>query len=87
MQIFIKTLTGKTPSLWLGGGISDQFPTRGTYLRLTRQVSALHDKSPPRTTSPPPTSAWALTRDSGITIDVHGEANLHVTWEQQLAAM
>jgi hypothetical protein len=40
MQIFIKTLTGKTPSLWPCGCIPNQFPTRGT---LTRQVSASHD--------------------------------------------
>jgi hypothetical protein len=45
MQIFVKTLTGKTPSLWPGGCISDQFPTRGTRLRLVREVSASHDKS------------------------------------------
>jgi hypothetical protein len=45
MQIFGKTITGKTPSLWPGGCISDQFPTRGTRLRLARQVSASHDKS------------------------------------------
>jgi hypothetical protein len=44
MQIFVKTLTGKTISLWPGGCVSDQFPTRGTRLRLTRQVSASHDK-------------------------------------------
>jgi hypothetical protein len=42
MQIFVKTLTDKTPSLWPGGCIPDQFPTRGT---LARQVSASHDKS------------------------------------------
>jgi hypothetical protein len=51
MQIFVKTLTGKTPSLWPVGCISDQFPTRGTRLRLARQVSASHGKSPPRMTS------------------------------------
>jgi hypothetical protein len=34
MQIFVKTLTGKTTSLRPGGCISDQFPTRGTRLRL-----------------------------------------------------
>jgi hypothetical protein len=51
MRIFVKTLTGKTPSLWPGGYISDQFPTRGTRLRLARQVSASHYKPLPRTTS------------------------------------
>jgi hypothetical protein len=30
-----------------------------------RQVSASHDKSPPCTTSPAPTSAWAQTHGSG----------------------
>jgi hypothetical protein len=48
MQIFMKTLTGKTSSLLPVGFTSDQFPTRGT---LARQVSASHEKSPPRTTS------------------------------------
>jgi hypothetical protein len=51
MQIFVKTHTSKTPSLWLGGYISDQFPTRGTHLCLAQQVSASHEKSPPRMTS------------------------------------
>jgi hypothetical protein len=87
MQIFVKTLTGKTTSLRPGGCISDQFPTRGTRFRLTRQVSASHDKSLPRTASPAPTSAWAQTHDSGIATDADGGANLHVTREQQLAAM
>jgi hypothetical protein len=45
MQIFVKTLTGKTHSLWPGGYISDQFPTRGTSPRLARQVFTSHDKS------------------------------------------
>jgi hypothetical protein len=45
MQIFVKTLTGKTSSLRPGGCIPDLFPTRGTRLRLARQVSASHDKS------------------------------------------
>jgi hypothetical protein len=46
-----------------------------------------HDKSPPRTTSPAPTSAWAQTRGSGEATNPCGEANLHVTRERQLAAM
>jgi hypothetical protein len=33
-------------------------------LLLARQVSALHDKSPPRTTSLAPTSEWARAHDS-----------------------
>jgi ubiquitin C len=63
MQIFVKTLTGKTTCLRPGGCISDQFPTRGTRLRLARQVSTSHGKSLPRTTSPAPTSVWGLTHD------------------------
>jgi hypothetical protein len=46
MQIFVKTLTGKMYSLRPGGCIPDLFPTRETCLRLARQVSASHDKSP-----------------------------------------
>jgi hypothetical protein len=55
MQIFVKTLTGKTPSLWPGGSISDQFPTRGTRLHLTRQVRLRLVRGPRRTAraSPP----------------------------------
>jgi hypothetical protein len=87
MQIFVKTLTGKTPSLWPGRCISDQFPTRGTSLRLTQQVSALHDKSPPRTTSPASTSAWGPDAKLGLATDMHEGANLHVMRKQQLAAM
>jgi hypothetical protein len=34
MQIFIKTLTGKTPNRLSSGCISDQFPTRGTVTTL-----------------------------------------------------
>jgi hypothetical protein len=53
-MILVKTHTGKTFGLWPVGCIYDQFPTRGTpttSLRLARQVSASHDKSPPCTTS------------------------------------
>jgi hypothetical protein len=67
MQIFVKTLTGKTTSL--------------------QQVSASHDKSPPRTTSPAPTSTWAQTHGSGKATNACGEANLHVIRGQQLVAM
>jgi hypothetical protein len=52
-----------------------------TNFPLEEPVSASHDKSPPHTTSPAPTSAW------GIATDADGGANLHVTREQQLAAM
>jgi hypothetical protein len=58
-----------------------------TSFPLEELASASHDKSPPRTTSPAPTSAWALTQNSSITTDAHEGANLHVTWEQHLAAM
>jgi hypothetical protein len=61
MQIFVKTLTGKTSSLYPVGCVSDQFPTRGT---LTRQVSASHDKSPPRTTSLRPD--WCVGPDARL---------------------
>jgi hypothetical protein len=50
-------------------------------------VSVSHDKSPPRTTSPALTSAWAQTHGSGMATDACGEANLHVTRERQPAAM
>jgi hypothetical protein len=40
MQIFVKTLTGKTTSPWPNGCISDKSPPRTTSLRITRQVSA-----------------------------------------------
>jgi hypothetical protein len=43
--------------------------TRG--LRLAREVSASHDKSPPRMTSPAPTSAWAQTHGTDIATDAH----------------
>jgi hypothetical protein len=46
-----------------------------------------HDKSPPRTTSPASTSVWAQTHDTDIATDACGGTNLHVTKEQQLAAM
>jgi hypothetical protein len=48
---------------------------------------SLSDKSPPRTTSPTPTSAWAKTHGSGEATDACGEANFHVTRERQLEAM
>jgi hypothetical protein len=54
MQIFVKTLTGKTPRLWLGGCISDQFPTRGTRLRLAREVRLRLVRGSGRTTQATP---------------------------------
>jgi hypothetical protein len=58
-----------------------------TSLRLARQVSASHNKTSPRTTSPVPTSAWAHTYDMSTTTDAYGGTNLHVMQIQQLAAM
>jgi hypothetical protein len=87
MHIFVKTLTVKTSSLRPGGCITDQFPTRGTSLRLTRQVWASHDKSPPRTTSPAPTSTWGQTRNSDVATDSHEGTNIHAMRKQQLAVM
>jgi hypothetical protein len=54
LRTLVKTHTGKTSSLRPVGYISDQFPTRGiptTGLRLARQLSASHEKSPSHTTS------------------------------------
>jgi hypothetical protein len=50
-------------------------------------VSASHEKSPPRTTSSAPTSAWAQTHCASITTDACEGTNLHITREQQLATM
>jgi hypothetical protein len=74
MQIFVKTLTGKTSSLQPAGCISDQFPTRGTRLRLARQVwlRLVHG---------------AQAHNSSVATDAHEGANLHITRKQQLAAM
>jgi hypothetical protein len=46
-----------------------------------------HDNSPPRTTSPFPTGAWAQTHNTNTTTDEYGGANVHVMQIQQLAAM
>jgi hypothetical protein len=71
----------------LGGCLSDKSLPRTTSLCLARQVSVSYDKSPPRTTSPTPTSVWTQTHGSGEAADACREENLHVTREQQLAAM
>jgi hypothetical protein len=60
-------------------------------LHLTRQVSASHDKSPPRTTilllddkspprttSPVPTGVWTPTHNSSVATNAYGGTNLHV---------
>jgi hypothetical protein len=72
MQIFVKTLTGKTPSPWPDGCVSDKSPPLTTSLRLARQVwlRLVHG---------------ALTHNSGVT--THEGVNLHVMRKQQLAAM
>jgi hypothetical protein len=76
LRTLVKTHTGKTSRFRPVGSISDQFPTRG----IPRQVSASHDKSPPRPTSlclawqvsashklpPTPTGAWAMTRNTSL---------------------
>jgi hypothetical protein len=63
-----------------------------TSFHLARQVSVSYDKSPPRMTSLcstrlSSTSAWAQRHGSGEATDACREGNLHVTREQQLAAM
>jgi hypothetical protein len=75
MQIFVRTLTGKTTSPWPNDCLSDKSPPRTTSLRLARQVPASHDNSPPHTTSSAPTSAWAQTHGSGEATNACGEAN------------
>jgi hypothetical protein len=65
----------------------EESPPRTRSLRLARQVSASHEESPPRTRSPAPTSAWVQTHGASIATDACGGTNLHVTQEQQLAAM
>jgi hypothetical protein len=67
--------------------ILSQLVAPPTSFTLEEPVSASHDKSPPRATSSAPTSAWVQTHDASIATDVYGETNLHVTQEQQLAAM
>jgi hypothetical protein len=74
MHIFVKTMHRQGTQSSLGR-------------QPLRQVSVSHDKSPPRTISPTPTSAWAQTHGSGEATNAYGEANLHVTRERQLAAM
>jgi hypothetical protein len=44
----VKTIIGKTSCSWLVGSFSDKFSTRGSF---ARQVFALHDRYPFRTTS------------------------------------
>jgi hypothetical protein len=91
--MFVKTLTGKTPSPWPNGCIFDQFPTRGTRLRLdttslrlARQVSNTTGLRLARQVSAT-TGTRAQKHSISVATDACGEANLHVTRERQLAAM
>jgi hypothetical protein len=72
---------------WQRRPVLSQLAAPPTSSPLEEPVSASHDKSPPRTISPAPTSVWAQTHGTGIAIDACGGTNLHVTWEQQLVAM
>jgi hypothetical protein len=67
--------------------VFSQLATSPTSFPLEEPFSASHDKSPPCTTSPAPTNAWAQTHGASITTNACGGTNLHVTQEQQLAAM
>jgi hypothetical protein len=58
-----------------------------TSFPLEELVSTSHDKSPPRTTNPALTSAWAQMHGARIATDARGGTNIHVTRERQLAAM
>jgi hypothetical protein len=57
------------------------------HLRPVPHLRDPHDKSPPRTTSPFPTGAWAQTHSTNTTTDAYGGANLHVMQIQRLVAM
>jgi hypothetical protein len=94
MQIFVKTLHRQGTQIFTqvaasptSFGLSNKSPPRTTCLHLARQVSASHDKSPSRTASLAPTSAWAQTHGSGEATNACEEADLHVTRERELAAM
>jgi hypothetical protein len=67
--------------------VFSQLAASPTRFPLEELVSASHDKYPPRTTIPAPTSVWAQTHGAGIATDACGGTNLHFTREQQLAAM
>jgi hypothetical protein len=67
--------------------VFSQLAASPTSFLLEEPFSASHDKSPPRTRSSAPTSAWAQTHGASIATDACGGTNLHVTKERQLAAM
>jgi hypothetical protein len=75
MQIFVKTLTSKTPVFGRVAASPTSFLLEEPASASPRQVSASHDKSLPLA------RARAQTHDSGIATDMHGGANLHVTRE------
>jgi hypothetical protein len=62
-------------------------PTSSPLEGPPRQVSASHEKSPPRTTSPSPAGTWAQTHSASTTTDACGGTIPHVMQVQQLAAM
>jgi hypothetical protein len=62
-------------------------PTSFLLEEPPRQVSASHDKSPPRTRSLAPTGVWAQTHGTSIATDACGGTNPHVMQEQQLSAI
>jgi hypothetical protein len=62
-------------------------PTSFPLEEPRREVSASHEKSPPRTRSPVPTGAWAQTHGTSTATDACEGTNLHVMQAQQLAAM
>jgi hypothetical protein len=62
-------------------------PTSSPLEGPPRQVSASHDKSPPRTRSPTPTGTWAQMHGARTATDACGGTILHARQVQQLGAM
>jgi hypothetical protein len=62
-------------------------PTSSPLEGSPRQVSAWHDKSPPRTRSPAPAGTWSQAHSTSTTTDAHGGTIPQVMQVQQLAAM
>jgi hypothetical protein len=62
-------------------------PTSSPLEGSLRQVSASHDKSPPRTTSPAPTGTRAQAHSASATIDARRGMIPHAMQVQQLVAM
>jgi hypothetical protein len=61
-------------------------PTSSPLEGPPRQVSASHEKSPPRTTSPSLAGTWAQTHSASTTTDACGGTIPHIMQVQQLAA-